>query len=992
MTIRQTMITVTKHRSNRLEDVIHYLLGEEEEEAQEKREKSREGYYFATKELTNRPGFFIGKLAERWNLADTLVNADQFRNLSEGRHPVTGEQLVAEARGTHTIGDDVTISLPKSISLAWASADAEGRKVIESEFEAAIGDTVSHIELQAKLMTRKRPGTRENVAEKTDGLIIGAFAHYTSRPTEEIEVPDPQLHWHLFMWNVARRQDDKFARGGKYREYGAIEDRVLRTLKVEADGLIQTNLMERLEAKGIRCRTSEELDREKKSQERDKNREFFVAGFESREAIKAMSKRAAQVDANLKEALRTKGFDPDKPIPRRVWDAAIEEAKVKGRRVKRILPSDIFDRWQSQLAPFSITSETWLAALGQRTRPEAKREAVLAAAIARIPEKGSVLPWWELRNLISEEALRVGLSGKETKQLLDNAYSAEDGGPALHDDLVSWAGKVTSREWAKKEREVVDLVAELAAVEAPSLSSQVDLRETELAVLARLNEERQAEGRDPINLGRDQAAALEAMWTKRVNLAQGQAGSGKTLVAQVLVEGHRRGAEAAGGRKVQVVAVSVAKERAVQFGRDIGADRTWSFEQLGIELSGKHGRSFDTNARTLIVIDEACMADVTRMRELLRLNREVSLLALGDPKQMRSIGAGGQSIWRHLEEVAGQAQVIDEIHRTQKEEWRGRESESGREKGVWEKLRDQTTVDEAIDHYVETGRLHLVPTDLEAEQASMDAWEKRFLSGTRGHKAMICDRSNEQIDKLNDEAAARLLAAGKLKGEGAKTVWSDPENRYYEREQTLFVGSYVGLTKNTSIKKPDGHRSDLQNGERAIVQKLARDDNGMATAITLTIMRPSAPTVTLRRPEDIAALRQSWVTHTMREQGASNPEQVYLQGSGTDRSSAYVGVTRVIDEVEVFQSYEALGLDPRTATPSEAMKALKAQWRREVEQESAISFVEAADAAMEAKKAERQAKRAELEVVESEVDESDLELEDRRRRELEEQEARQKAA
>ena len=814
MTIRQTMITVTKHRSNRLEDVIHYLLGEEEEEAQEKREKSREGYYFATKELTNRPGFFVGKLAERWGLADTLVTADQFRNLSEGRNPVTGEQLVAQARGTHTIGDDVTISLPKSISLAWASADAEGRRIIETEFEAAIRDTVSHIESQAKLMTRKKAGTRENVLEHTDGLIVGAFSHFTSRPTEEIEVPDPQLHWHLFVWNVARRQDDKFARGGKYREYGAIEDRVLRTIKVEADGLVQTNLMERLEAKGIRCRTSEELDREKRSQERDKNREFFVAGFESREAIKAMSKRAAQVHANLKEALAQKGFDSDKPVPRRVWDAAIEEAKVKGRRVKQVLPADIFDRWQGQLAPFGLTSETWLAALGQRTRPEAKREAVLKAAIGRIPEKGSVLPWWELRNLISEEALRVGLSGKQTKQLLDDAYGAEDGGPALHDDLVSWAGKVTSREWAKKEQQVVDLVAELAAVEAPALSSKVDLRETELAVLARLNEGRIAEGKDPINLGRDQAAALEAMWSKRVNLAQGQAGAGKTLVAQVLVEGHRRGAEAAGGRKAQVVAVSVAKERAVQFGRDIGADRTWSFEQLGNELSGRHGRSFDTNARTLIVIDEACMADVTRMRELLRLNREVSLLALGDPKQMKSIGAGGQSMWRHLEEVAGQAQVIDEIHRTQNEEWRGKETEAGREKGVWEHMRDHETVDKAIEHYQESGKLHFAVTDRDAETFAMDAWEARWLSKGRAHKAvaLVADRSNQEIDAMNDEAAARLLAAGKLKGEGARTVWQDPENRHYEREQTLFVNSYVGITRNTSIKKPDGHRFDLQNG------------------------------------------------------------------------------------------------------------------------------------------------------------------------------------
>ena len=168
----------------------------------------------------------------------------------------------------------------------------------------------------------------------------------------------------------------------------------------------------------------------------------------------------------------------------------------------------------------------------------------------------------------------------------------------------------------------------------------------------------------------------------------------------------------------------------------------------------------------------------------------------------------------------------------------------------------------------------------------------------------------------------------------------------------------------------------------------------MASAVTLAIMRPSAPTITLRRPEDIAALRQSWVTHTYREQGSTYEEVVVLQGHGTDNSSAYVAVTRPTTDVEVWQSFESLDLDAKEVKDGDAIKALATQWRREVEQESAISFVDAADAARaagEAREAERQAQRAEVTVVESE-DESDLERDDRRRRELEEQEARQRAA
>lgn len=974
------MITLTKITAKNVDAMADYFCPDEEEEQEEKELGAKAGYYYKSRELATRDGFWAGSLAKEWGLDNSPITHQQFMTLAQGYHPESKKRLVAPARGKHTMAYDLTVSLPKSVSLAWAAADDTGKRQIEADFKASIQDAIAHIEQQGKVVRRKIDG--ETVCERSAGLAIGAFEHFTSRETEDVEMPDPQLHWHLIVFSVAKRQPDKLGQGKRYQEHGAVEMRSLATMKIELDGLVQTNLQERFEARGLRTVTTQELDREKSGEERarDRNREFFVKGFTDRELILKWSKRAQQVGDNVKKILIEKGFDPEGPIPRKVIDEAISLGKVMGRRVKRATPADLLERWQTQLAADGITLETFKSAFGRQHRQEPTREAVLEAAIGRLHEKGAVVPWWQLRALVSEEALYRGLPGGETKQLLDSIYDAEDGGQELHEDLVAFEGRVTSREWARQEQAIVDAVKEMAKAEEPALTSKVDLQEVAVDVLAGMNEARVADGKPPINLGKDQKSALEQMWSKRVNLAVGQAGAGKTLVAQIFVEGHRRGAKV-DGHKAQVIAVSVAKERALQFGREIKADKIVSFEALDNALAGRGGEWLDTNKRTLIVIDEACMADTARLRSLLRLNRQVSLLALGDPKQMPSIGAGGTALWRHLEAVAGQSAVIDEIHRTQREELRGRDVDGVHQKGAWELMRDEKTVDQAIEFYQKAGALHFFATDEEAEEAIMDEWEHLWENRPDRTKAVavICDRSNIEIDELNDEAAARLKAAGQLKGDGAKTIWIDPENRNYVREQTLFEGSYVGITKNLTVHH-DLHKLELQNGERAFVKAVERDEHGMASKVVLTILRESAPEVTLSHRSQISQLRQSWVTHTYREQGSTFERDLILQGRGTTNASAYVAVTRVQDDAKVFTSDEALGLeDEEEVLQSDRVEALAAQWKKLEEQESAISFLEAAEAA-EAKRAQAMAPSDEL--TEDELLEQQRQEEERRRAEL----------
>ena len=58
------------------------------------------------------------------------VSKEQFNQLLEGKHPVTGKKLTQRIRKDRRPGTDLTFSVPKSVSLAWAINKDE--KILEA--------------------------------------------------------------------------------------------------------------------------------------------------------------------------------------------------------------------------------------------------------------------------------------------------------------------------------------------------------------------------------------------------------------------------------------------------------------------------------------------------------------------------------------------------------------------------------------------------------------------------------------------------------------------------------------------------------------------------------------------------------------------------------------------------------------------------------------------------------------------------------------------
>jgi conjugative relaxase-like TrwC/TraI family protein len=103
-------------------------------------------------------------------------------------------------------GIDVTISAPKSVSVLFALGDADVARAVRDAHQAAVGQALAYLESAAGHGLRGHQGDGQRADRiKTDGWIVAAFEHHTSR------AGDPQLHTHLVVPNLLHGADGKWS-------------------------------------------------------------------------------------------------------------------------------------------------------------------------------------------------------------------------------------------------------------------------------------------------------------------------------------------------------------------------------------------------------------------------------------------------------------------------------------------------------------------------------------------------------------------------------------------------------------------------------------------------------------------------------------------------------------------------------------------------------------------------------------------------------------
>lgn len=178
-----------------------------------------EDYY----ELGGEPaGYWLGQLQSAMHLNGD-VQVGELGKMLQGYHPTSGEALASNAGSDHKGGWDVTFSAPKSVSVAWALADAETKTAIQNAQKKAVEAGIKFLE-QHSFSSRDRGEMSGSIYQ----IIAAAYEHSTSR------TQDPHLHTHVLVANLGLRVDGsvcaidfdsrwKLATGAVYRAELAYE-------------------------------------------------------------------------------------------------------------------------------------------------------------------------------------------------------------------------------------------------------------------------------------------------------------------------------------------------------------------------------------------------------------------------------------------------------------------------------------------------------------------------------------------------------------------------------------------------------------------------------------------------------------------------------------------------------------------------------------------------------------------------------------------------
>lgn len=553
-----------------------------------------EDYYMGAGEA---PGVWRGQWAESLGL-EGVVGAAELRALVDGLDPRSGADLLAGLRERRVRAIDVTLSVPKSVSLLWAFGTPETSAAVSIAVVEATDEAIGFLEERAAFARQQTGGIRRRVA--TVGFAVATFAHRTSRDG------DPQLHTHCLIPNLVRRAD------GQHVAFDAAPLHVWG----KAAGTVFLNALERslIERLGVEW-----------GPERNGSRE--IVGF-TREQLRAFSKRTVAIETRL-EANGEVAFSSNAERMR-ADDRASRDTRA--RKNKTLTPERLRDRWATEATAVGLEPGGGVDALvtgRQADRRLAPGEAEVFAAL--------VDP-------------RTGLCATDSR--FGEAHVVER-------VAAMSAGRLTTSEIVEVARRFLDteLVVRLVPDEArrrPPEWSTVELRGVEDRLLARLDTLAKRHV-DPVGVEVvDAAIAAEAktLGDDQVEAVRVLCGAGPSVRALVAPAGYGKttalhaAATAARNAGHPVVAVAPTHKAVAEL-RAVGLDaRTIArFRTCLADAPLAVG--------SVVIVDETSQVatrDAAVLAEVVAATPGAQVWWVGDARQAQAVAAAGLA--SHLETLA----------------------------------------------------------------------------------------------------------------------------------------------------------------------------------------------------------------------------------------------------------------------------------------------------------------------------------------------------
>ena len=609
----------------------------------------RDGYYAKDDPEHSAASAWAGKGAEELGLKGP-VDPDTFRAVLEGRVP-DGSDTRLGRRGKdggieHRPGRDLTLSAPKSVSLAaLVGGDA---RVLDAH-DRAVARTLAWFEKNVAETRMKDPETGRMMRTGGQKAVIATFRHDTSRNL------DPALHTHAVIANMVKAEDGKWRSMANERLYQS---------KMLLGALYRGELAQGLARIGYGIEKTHADGR------------FEIAGV-TREVVEAFSTRRAEIEAAVAE--RGGGETADN-------QRLAQRAALMTRAAKRDLDRDeLRESWQRQAAGLGFDAPGLAAeAVARSAGRDAATDSGRRHEAGR--ETGSVLPDVPGRGAAAGEAAGPE-PPSEVAQALDwaVAHLSERAAVFARTDLLAAAlafdpGKVgiesAERELGRREAAGMLHAARLPGAEGLLTTDRAIADERETIALMRAGERRSAAPMraravdkalrgGPLTAGQKEAVKLVLASNDRTVGVQGYAGSGKTTMlnrARTLLEKK--------GYTVRGLAPSASAARTLEGEAGIGSETLQRFlARYGGVAEGRMTRKGEKDmraafAKTVLVVDEGSLASTVQARNLLRIAdalRIPRVVLVGDAKQLDAVDAGKP--FAQLQKAGMKTAVMDEIMR-----------------------------------------------------------------------------------------------------------------------------------------------------------------------------------------------------------------------------------------------------------------------------------------------------------------------------------------
>ncbi len=783
--------------------------------------------------------------------ADEPVAREDLRAVMKGLSPLTGEPLrPAGADGTRTAGVELMLAPPKSVSALWATGDPYRRAQIEAAHGRAVASALARTEREVALVRRKSGGVVR--FEPAKSLLAAEFVHTSSRLARDQDiggVPDPQLHSHLIVF-AAQRTDDKLA---------AVESRRLYRSARESGAWYRAELAANLRELGL------EVERRTGRGER-----YFELRGVPEGLAEHWSSRSKDVDHAARLFRQRYGREP------RAGELGSLTTATRGSK-SAAEPIDANAAWRALGEEHGLGAERSEALFEQRSGAKDHRADLRAELLSEATRERSAIEDRELRAKAYE--LSAGICRPVEADRLIEELSRSGELIRLEDGM--W----TTRRLRELERATVKIVEGRSGENAAPVEEHS------------LKQARRETGREiRASLSAEQRQALETVTGPGgVSVLIGRAGTGKGVVISAAARAWQLDG-------YEVVGTAVAGATAQRLQEGSGLDRSHTTDGL---INGVEQERIHLGQRTVVVMDEAGMADTERLARLTKLTAEShsKLVLAGDSAQLSPIGAGG--LFKALQGRVPTAELT-EVHRA-RHEW---------ERRAWERVREGEP-GPALAQYQAHERLHVHDTRAEAAEAMVGNWEetRRRIGG--GRAVMITDASNAERDRINAMAQERRVAAGEL-GSGQVELPGKPYG--------LRAGDEVIFT--SQLHLPGERR--VENGITGTVL----DTDPDSERVTIATDERQSREVAVDTGE-FSELSLSYAVHVYKAQGiTAESSGVLVGGWQTDREHAYVALSRAREQTHVYVSREDLG---EAGMDAGAIERLGEKMRRSGAQEASVS-------------------------------------------------------